>query len=52
MQNFVIRDRGIMAVRLLLGILLMITGISWLFRFVDSGNLPELIYFIILFRIK
>jgi hypothetical protein len=49
MQNFIIRDRGILAVRLLLGILVIITGISWLFRFVESHRLSELAYFIILF---
>lgn len=48
MEKFVIRDRGALAIRLLQGILLLIMGITWGFRYIEKHGTLDLILLAVL----
>ena len=48
MENFVIRDRGALVIRLLQGVLLMIIGISMGFRYIERHGTFDFIMLILL----
>jgi len=47
MEDFVIRDRGSMLIRYLLGILMMISGITWGVLFIDNRQTVSLLLLIL-----
>lgn len=48
MEKFVIRDRGALIIRLLQGILLLIMGVTWGFRYIDKHGTLDLVLLAVL----